>query len=178
MKKWTLLLMMAAVLTAGISTYANAEVVRLDARACEALADLVYLRVIDAGVPGVGGRGGLSHEGTDKLMICQQTAHAVSSGFSRAMADLHLYVTWPTPEQQRGDVCESVHLSECYPSQDPYMPPMALSSAFFVMNSWKAVQSTVEQTTSADASHFSAAALDQQLKFRLNEKRAGGRRNY
>ena len=50
------------------------------------------------------------------LLKCRQAALAVSAGFGAAMARRNIYVSWQWPDKERGDLCLSVHLSQCYPT--------------------------------------------------------------
>lgn len=100
--------------------------------------------------------------------ICSDTARAVSQGFRRAMAEQNLFITWLTPERQRGDVCLSHDLSQCYPNPDPLVPLFSLYDAAYVVQRWKLVQATVAASmpagTESDVSRFDPEFIGQQMQ--------------
>lgn len=149
-----------ALLTAGV---ASADVSTLG---CPILSDIVYRHVAASGN---GGRLiALTPAVMPKPVECRDTARAVSKGFTRAMAERNLYLTWPTPERQRGDVCNSFYLSQCYPNQDPHVPFFSLYDAAYVVQQWRAVQATVLASMPAgaasDVSRFDPASVSNSLR--------------
>lgn len=138
---------------------------------CAALSSAVYHSVSAAGLGGWRSDPSTWYPDHSATLSCDNTATAVSAGFTQAMQTLNLYVTWPTPEQQRGDVCLSHDLSQCYPQQHPFVPTFALSDAAFVMNSWVSVQTTVLDSmpagAAANVSRFNRNMMNQRLQRRL-----------
>lgn len=125
-------------------------------RACSLLSHTVYQQVAAARRSGW-------HVATSPVrfaepVVCNDTARAVSKGFTRAMAERNLYITWQTPQRRRGDVCMSHDLSQCYPKQDPLVPLFSLYDAVFVVQRWRAVQATISAVmpagTASDVSRF------------------------
>lgn len=146
-------------------------------KACSKLSDTIYRQVA------TGGYGGRHTAATPALVpapaVCRDTARAVSQGFTRAMAERNLYITWPTRDRQRGDVCLSHDLSQCYPNQNPLVPLFSLYDAAFVVQQWKAVQATVRTAmpagTASDISRFDPIAVGYRLQGKLG-KEPGPRR--
>ena len=139
---------------------------------CAILTDTVYRQVA------LGGRSGWRvasvPRATPGPAVCADTARAVSKGFTRAMAERNLYITWPTPERQRGDVCLSYDLSQCYPNQDPLVPPLSLYDAAYVVQQWTLVQGTVSVSmpagTGSDVSRFDPVSLGQRVQRGLEQQ--------
>lgn len=146
-------------------------------RACTILSDTVY-RHVAAGGNG-GSRIAMSPVRVPTPTVCRDTARAVSLGFTQAMAERNLYITWPTAERQRGDVCLSHDLSQCYPNQNPFVPMYSLYDAAFVVQQWQAVQATVRAAmpagTASDVSRFDPVAVGYRLQRSL-QREAGSRR--
>lgn len=138
-------------------------------KACSILSDIVYRQVL--GVDRTGGRTTTLPTRVPGPTVCHQTASAVSAGFSRAMAERNLYITWSTPEDQRRFICLSVDLSQCFPNQDPFVPPMSLYDAAFVVQQWNAVQKSVSAMmpagTASDVSRFDPALAGTRLQQQL-----------
>lgn len=168
MRKLTVLIAVIA------ASAANAE---SSHTACSILSDTIYRHVA------AGSNAGLRVAKPPARMpapgVCRDTARAVSKGFTRAMAERGLYVTWPTPEQQRGDACLSHDLSQCYPNQDPFVPLYSLYDAAFVVQQWRAVQATVRAAmpagTASDVSRFDPVAVGYRLRRSL-QRDTGHRR--
>ena len=103
---------------------------------CPVLGELVTQAVLEAGdglkvrlVPGFPRAG---------LLKCRQAALTVTVGFSAAMARRNIYVSWQWPDKERGDLCLSADLSQCYPTRNPFVPYSANDGAF-VADSWHGV---------------------------------------
>lgn len=157
---------MILIVLALVAGAANADVSTLG---CSILSDIVYRQVAGAGpnnwlvaaAPGV----------RVPPIECGDTARAVSKGFTRAMAEKNLYLVWPTLERQRGDVCNSHFLSECYPERDPFVPYFPLYDAETVMRKWRTVQATVTASMPAGAasnvSRFDPVSVGRDLRRNL-----------
>ncbi len=163
MRKLTVLVMLL------MATAASAET---GDRACSLLSYTVYQQVA------AGGRSGW-HVATSPVripepVVCNDTARAVSKGFTRAMAERNLYITWQTPERRRGDVCLSHDLSQCYPNQDPLVPLFSLYDAAFVVQQWKLVQATISASmpagTESDVSRFDPVFVGVRLQRSLQRE--------
>ena len=161
MRKLTLMMAMIAAGAANADTsYAP----------CSILSDTIY-RQVATGVYG-GRRVATWPVRVPGPTVCHDTARAVSQGFTRAMAERNFYITWPTPEQHRGDVCLSHDLSQCYPNQDPFVPLYSLYDAAFVVQQWRVVQATVRDAmpagTASDVSRFDPVAVSDRLQRSLH----------
>ncbi|HNP36756.1 MAG TPA: hypothetical protein PKK10_12965 [Woeseiaceae bacterium] len=119
--------------------------------------------------------------GTITTDLCMNTAKAVSSGFSRAMSEMNIYVTWQSPRRFREHVCLSVDLSQCYPMQDPYVP-FGYGDAAYVRDSWfavqRAMQAFVRQDAGPDTTQFSASQLQRQLRLEMKHHVRGAIQQY
>lgn len=141
---------------------------------CALLAEVVYERV-RTGSFGAAAAGrqvdAAAYRGVSR---CERTAEAVSAGFTRALAESQVFVTWPTPSEIPGDRCLSADLSQCYPRSNPYLSPYGSATTQWVASRWRAVQATVGRSMPAgvasDESRFSSAALDTQLGRRLGAR--------
>ena len=135
-------------------------------KACAILSDTIHRQMAASGQTGRGSA--TLPRRIPGPAVCGDTARAVSKGFTRAMAERNLYITWPTPEGQRGDVCLSHDLSQCYPNQDPLVPLFSLYDAAYVVQQWKLVQATVAASmpagTASDVSRFDAALIGEQMR--------------
>lgn len=127
---------------------------------CPVLGELVTQAVLEAGdglkvrlVPGIPRAG---------LLKCRQAALTVTAGFSAAMARRNIYVSWQWPDKERGDLCQSADLSQCYPARNPFVPYSARDAAF-VADSWHGVLEAIGQGMpggyEADFVRFESAAL-------------------
>lgn len=167
MRKLTMLM---AVLAAGV---ANAD---SGGSSCSVLSDTIYRQVA------AGGNGGRRVATLPARMpgpfVCRDTARAVSRGFTRAMAERNFYVTWPTTERRRVDVCLNHDLSRCFPNQDPFVPLFSPHDAAFVVQQWQVVQRTVRAAmpagTASDVSRFDPAAVAYRLQRGL-QRESGSR---
>lgn len=155
-----ILTLMAVLLAAGTANANSGQ------DACAILADTIYRQMAASG------RSGRAIASLPRRItgpaVCSDTARAVSRGFTRAMAERNLYITWPTPERQRGDVCLSHDLSQCYPNQDPLVPLFSLYDAAYIVQQWKLVQATVSESmpagTASDVSRFDPAFIGEQVQ--------------
>lgn len=144
--------------------------------ACAALEVAVYDSVLrsSAGVaahPGSGVR-----QGPAAQLSCRDTARAVSSGFSRAMAERNVYLRWQWPGQESGDLCLSADLSQCYPHRNPFVP-FAKGDAAFVADSWngvlRAVGRAMPRGHAADLARFSVDGLSATLVSEIRRVQRG-----
>jgi hypothetical protein len=144
---------------------------------CARLEAIVYEQVLASryGLPAAGSIVPMPR--SPMVEACASTTRAVSAGYTKAMSRLAVEVTWLTPERQRGDVCLSHFLSQCYPDVNPYLAPDGSDTHRFVVGSWNAVRDTVVRTmpdgVATDVSRFSAHAFEKQLRAKL--ERRGGR---
>lgn len=87
------------------------------------------------------------------------------------MAERDLYITWLTPERQRGDACLSRDLAQCYPDQDPLVPLFSVYDAAFVARQWRAVRAAVSAAmpagTESDVVRFDPEMVGYRLRARL-----------
>lgn len=138
---------------------------------CAVLAEAIYDNIVTTRLNRIQGAASARYPGSISVRVCDQTARAVSAGFSRALNTMNLYVLWPPPEQQRGDVCLGVDLSQCFPDQHPPMPALGFYETAFILNSWTAVQGLVIQSmpngVASDVSRFDRDAIGYQLQRRL-----------
>lgn len=138
---------------------------------CDRLEAIVYEQVLASryGMPATGSIVPMPRPAM--VEACASTARAVSAGYTKAMSRLAVEVTWITPERQRGDVCLSHYLSQCYPNVNPYLAPHGSETYRFVVSSWTAVRDTVYRSmpdgVATDVSRFSAQAFEKQLRSRL-----------
>ncbi len=138
---------------------------------CGALANLVHGEVV-ASTLFSGYR--LAPEPTrGEPLICNQTASAVASGFSSAMAAINVYVAWSTPADRPGDTCLGHDITLCYPVQSPFVPSGAWDAAD-VAATWQVVVNVVSRTmplgTASDQSRFHEYDLRLRLNFALSNR--------
>lgn len=148
--------------------------------ACAALEDAVYGAVLAASagtVPVAAAAGIDARTGRGGLLLCRDTARTVSAGFTRAMAERNVYLKWQWPGKERGDLCLSADLSQCYPNQNPYVP-FVRGDAAFAVTSWNAIVSAVGRTMPqgfrADAARFAPAGMAARLADEVR-RQSGGR---
>lgn len=169
MQKWNLPAV-AAVLAA-FAAPAQAAGAAGKADGCVLLAELVYGHVRSVNFAGAGPGGGAAAAARRGVLHCDRTAEAVSEGFTRALAESQVFVTWPSLSDIPGDRCLSADLSQCYPRSNPYLSPYGSATASWVAARWKSVQAAVVRNMPAgaatDETRFAAAALDTQLRRRL-----------
>lgn len=170
----TTLTVLVTMLAAGAAGSAVAEA---GSNPCSILSDTVYRQVAGAGRSG-------RHIATlpasvPAPVVCTDTARAVSAGFSKAMVEMNLYVTWPTSERARGDVCLSHDLSRCYPSWDPFLPGFGPDDAAFVVQQWESVQASIGAAmpagTASDISRFDPVSVGYRLQRSLRVGNDGRR---
>ncbi len=118
------------------------------ADACDVLSDTVFRHVVERGL-GSGGRIATVSTRDPGLLVCDRATQAVTTGFSKAMQQMNIYLSWKSPEQERGDLCASVDISQCYPDQSPYVP-YNYGDAVFIRNVWFSVSKAVEQSGESD----------------------------
>lgn len=167
MKKGMMTAAFAAVI--GLSAVSADARERVSADGCRVLENAVFAAVLAASdgtrrsAAGKGGRAGM-------WLACSDSAQAVSTGFTRAMLERNVYVSWRSPEQERGDMCLSADLSQCYPNRNPYVP-MGAGDAAFVADSWNAVRRAVGETMprgyAADMAVFAVSAVARTLDTEL-----------
>lgn len=138
---------------------------------CDRLEAIVYEQVLASryGMPAAGSIVPMPRP--PMVEACASTTQAVSAGYTKAMSRLAIEVSWASPDRQRGDVCLSHFLSQCYPDVNPYLAPHGSDTHQFVIGSWNAVRDTVVRSmpdgVATDVSRFSAQAFEKQLRSRL-----------
>ncbi|HEX5789391.1 MAG TPA: hypothetical protein VFY03_14500 [Woeseiaceae bacterium] len=168
---------LAAALAVAVLGHAAAADGRVpgDAIGCQALEQAVYAGVLQSSERGtaVRLRQDLAHAGH---LECADTARAVTAAFTRAMARGNIYLTWQW-DRNRGDMCLSGDLSQCYPRGNPFVP-LPRADAAFVADSWfavlLAVGKSMPQGYFADVSRFTSVGMAMALGAEL-ERRTGGR---
>ncbi len=146
---------------------------------CDRLEAIVYEQVLASryGAPAAGSVVPMPRP--PMVEACASTARAVSAGYTKAMSRLAIEVSWVTPERQRGDVCLSHYLSQCYPNANPYLAPYGSETYSFVVSSWNAVRDTVYRSmpdgVATDVSRFSAQAFERQLRSQLRGRHGAER---
>lgn len=147
--------------------------------ACTALENAVYAAVlsVSAGTSRVAVARGADERNSRGDLLCRDTARAVSAGFARALAERNVYLKWQWPGQERGDLCLSGDLSQCYPNRNPYVP-FARGDAVFAATSWDAIVSAVgrsmPQGFREDAVRFEPEGMASRLATEL-QRRSDGR---
>lgn len=126
------------------AAFAFAPLVQAEIRAgdggCSKVTSIVYERVLAYGLDRAPLRAGTVI--VDGELHCDRVAEAVSLGFTAAMRRMNVHLSWKSPSRMRGDLCLDVHLSHCFPDQDPRVPyPTGTRS--FVADAWAAVQDAV-----------------------------------
>lgn len=109
-------------------------------------------------------------------VVCAETARAASTGFTKAMSQRNVFLSWKSPDQERGDMCLSADLSQCYPNRSPYVP-MGAADAAFVADSWTAVRRAVGKSMpggpNGDVARFAQPAMTRQLDAELGRSLRG-----
>ncbi len=108
--------------------------------------------------------------GADWTLVCAESTRAVSAGFTKAMMQRNVFLSWTSPDQERGDMCLSADLSQCYPNRNPYVP-MGAGDAAFVADSWHAVQRAIAKSMPGghdrDLTRFAQSGMTRQLDAEL-----------
>jgi hypothetical protein len=78
-----------------------------------------------------------------QILVCHYTAMAVTRGFAEALTYSNVYVDWQTPDRERGDLCLSGNLAQCYPAGRPGVP-VSPGDAAWVADSWYALLHALE----------------------------------
>ena len=167
----------AAALAVAMLSLATAAEGRVagDATGCRALEQTVHAAVLQASEGGTAMRlqQGLAHAGQ---LECSDTARAVTAAFTRAMARGNVYLNWQW-DRDRGDMCLSGDLSQCYPRGNPFVP-LPRADAAFVADSWfavvRALGKSMPQGYFTDVSRFTTTGMAMALDAEL-ERRTGGR---
>ena len=133
------------------------------------LASVIYTEVTEARLGGTSGPGGNPlYASRNEISLCNQAARSVTRAFSAALRQSNLYVTWGFHSGYSGDFCLSHFLSECYPAGNPAMPPFGKEDRAFVMRSWQAVQSAVQDNMAlhpgSDVARFNGAELGHSIR--------------
>ena len=140
---------------------------------CAVLGELVVTELALSRWFGKGSSGLLLEDAaaTD-VIICNQTARAVTAAFTSALAGMNIDVSWGYFPPHPGDYCMSGDLSQCYPDRYP-LSGRAFGSRSFVVDSWRAVQTTVIASmplgTASDTSRFSTRGFSTTLSRSLEQ---------
>jgi hypothetical protein len=131
----------------------------------------VYASAMDFGRNATGRSGAVgSTEGGSRT--CGNGAQATSRGFSEALADLGMPVTWTGAPTNPGDYCHSHDLGQCYPSQHPFSASLPPGHVAFVYDAWtgirKGVASQMPFGIAAGIAQFTPESLDAALASGLN----------
>ncbi len=173
MKKGMAFSLLAAALMLAAAPAATVELRDRTKDGCRALENSVYSAVLAASS---GWRRPATESGAAPAFVCAESARAVSSGFTKAMARRNVFLSWKSPEQERGDLCLSADLSQCYPNRNPYVP-MAVGDAAFVADSWRAVLRAVGRAMpgghSGDFARFDEPGLARHLDAALGQSLRG-----
>ena len=138
-------MLFAASLGWPVAARAQSALIGIDG--CAILASVIYTEVTEARLGVASGPGGNPlYAGRNEITLCNQTARSVTRAFTAALRQSNLYVTWGFHTGYSGDYCLSHYLSECYPAGNPAMPPFGKEDRSFVMRSWRAVQSAVQDS--------------------------------
>lgn len=144
--------------------------------ACVVLEEAVYESVLRSSAGVAAHRRSAILPGPSALLTCRDTARAVSSGFSRAMAERNVYLRWQWPSEESGDLCLSADLSQCYPHRSPFVP-FARGDSTFVADSWngvlRGVGKSMPRGPAADLARFSADELSAILATEIRRVRRG-----
>lgn len=149
---------------------------------CAVLGELVVTELALSRWFGKGSSGLLLEDAaaTD-IIICNQTARAVTGAFTAALAGMNIDVSWGYYPPHTGDTCLSGDLSQCYPDRYPLSAGTA-GSRSFVVDGWRAVQSAVIASmplgTASDTSRFSARGFSTTLSRSLEQKTSGPALDY
>lgn len=137
------------VLSAGMPAHAQNPVIGVDG--CAILATLIYTEISRAGDTRPRGPGGMfEHPGRNEVTICNRTARTVTRAFSKSLQNRNIYISWGPDDNVSGDYCLSHYLSQCYPDNHPYMPPMSDGDYAFVMKHWRAIMVALAPTMRGD----------------------------
>jgi len=167
--------MAAVALSLGLLAAAPAVAGVSDDAACAAVQETVRTQVLAASTRPLGKRGYPVLPPADLGGECRDAVKAVSSGFTQAMAALNVFVTWQTPDRQRGDLCLGHYLSQCYPERDgavPYGP----ADAAFVRDAWFAVRRAVDRAASQSCGGIVRGVSASRLEGLMVEELRGGER--
>lgn len=146
-----------------------------DDAACAAVRETVRAQVLAASISPVGKRGYPVLPPADLGGECEHAVQAVSAGFTQAMKALNVYVTWQTPDGQRGDLCLGHYISQCYPERDgaiPYGP----ADAAFVRDAWFAVRRAVDRAAAQSCGGIVRGVSASKLEGAMVEELRGGER--
>jgi hypothetical protein len=98
-----------------------------------------------------------------RTLVCRFSARAVSAGFTRAMVRRNIFLSWQTPDQERGDLCLSGNLAQCYPRGHAAVP-LSQGDALFLADAWYAVMRSLDAAMpggyAADLARFAVGGLE------------------
>ena len=157
---------LAAALALSVAS-ANARE-RVNAEGCRVLENTVFAAVLAASDGAQ--RTAAGRQRSTATVRCNDSARAASTGFTRAMADRNVYLSWTSPDRQPGDMCLSADLSHCAPNRSPYVS-MSAGDALFVADTWNAIRLAVGKSLlkgkAADTAVFAPAGLARTLDLEL-----------
>jgi hypothetical protein len=171
MKRWILISAMA-VIVLGAAPMSRAATAAPDG--CVVLEETI-LRLVRRGADD-GALDPLLRLHAGRTLVCRYSAEAITAAFSQAMAQQNIYVSWQTPEEQRGDLCLSGNVAQCYPRGNPAVP-LSHDDAAYLAESWyavlRAVGDAMPQGFRGDVVRFSPAGLAAGLAQELGRSRVG-----
>lgn len=153
----------------GWPTAARAQSAVIGIDGCAILASVIYTEITEARLGySSGPAGNPLYAGRNEITLCNQAARSVTRAFTAALRQSNLYITWGFHTGYSGDYCLSHYLSECYPSENPAMPPFGKEDRSFVMRSWQAVQGAVQNNMAldpgSDVARFDGAELGRSIR--------------
>jgi len=161
---------LAALVALSPNAHATDPVIGVDG--CAILAIVVHTAV--AGDDGRAGGGLLHDRRSNEITICNQTARAVSMGFSGAMWQAGIDVTWSSPGGSAAEYCTHGDLVTCRPRLGAVSPARSRDSEY-VECVWRDIAATIHRTmhyaTVNDTIVFRAAALHRSLGSAMRESR-------
>lgn len=107
----------------------------------------------------------------DPISICQRTTRTVTAAFTAAVRQRSIYVWWGLQQVGNGDHCPGPYLSQCFPTQSPYMPQADAAQSALVVKIWRSVHrivnATLQPASGSDVSRFEYSVLRKDLRFSL-----------
>jgi hypothetical protein len=136
----------------------------------------VYASAMDVARNATGQTGAVgSTEGGRRT--CGNSARATSEGFSEALANLGMPVTWTGAPTRPGDHCHSHDLGQCYPLPHPFSASLPPSHVAFVYDAWTGIRKGVALQMpfgiASGIAQFTPESLNRALASSLNVYVAG-----
>jgi hypothetical protein len=139
---------------------------------CAKLARVIYTEVFSATLYGPGKSGPwIIDQGQGEVSVCTHAAKTVSQAFSSAMLSAGYAVDWPQYDNSgipdRGHLCLSAFLSQCYPERYPLSAVSFDADSERVFRSWSAVSQAVMGQMYNPISSDEVRFRDSDLRLRL-----------